>query len=390
MKKGIKVLIIIASVIVVLTVGMLVAAAVNPRVKFLTAVTRFATETLQDPNFIIYDLDFMGICRDYMDGDIEFEGDVIAGDIQEFGYTSSAKVHGVRSFAMKELGAEAAAKVLFIDVGEVDFYAKDKTLYMMIPSFDNLAYSLTTNTDLFMKAPMLNDNLSLKWFKDNIGNFIEFANDIDIRKSGEVLEDENGTISDEFLITIPQGKGEFIWQFLGMDVPDYDINLSMYITRGCQMRRVKVDLGNVVENTVLTVDGTSMGLCILETTLPDNEKTTLLLNRRGDYRYASCIDILGFYNTKDNEVYKLNGVLVYDEAEVGYDVKLKRMKLFKDDELIGQMYFDGNVHTTKITVPPTSTAPIPLDSVKNYEWEELRDNFQGVKDDVMEDVKEKL
>lgn len=390
MKKGIKILITILSILVALIIGSIVFILVNPRAKFLAGTTRFAIETLPDSYFIIYNLDLMEIFRDYMDGDIEFSGDVIAGDIEGFGYTSSAKVHGVRSFDMKELGGVADAKVLFLDVGEVDIYARDKTMYMVVPSFDNLAYSLTTNTDLFWKAPQLNGNLDIEWFTSNAGNFIEFANDMDIEKSGNVLIDEDGTKSDEYLITIPEGKGEFIWELLGMDIPDHDINLSMYITRGCKFRRITIDIGNIVENTVLTVDGLSMGTVITETALPDNEKLTVHMTRRGDYLYASYIDVDFEYDTKDGIKYTGNGVLAYDKTDNGYDIQVKRFKCYKGESLLGQFYFDGNVHTTKVEVPPTSTATIPLESIKNYEWEELRDNFQGFVDDVMEDVKAKL
>ena len=390
MKKALKPLIIILSIIVALIAGTIILVSVNPRVKFLASVVRFTAETLPDSGFLLYDLDIMGVCRDYADGDIEFEGDVIAGDIEGFGYTSSAKVHGVRSFNMREVGAIAMSKVLFIDVGEVDVYAKDNTVYMIVPSFDNLAYSLTVNTDLFMKAPMLNGNLDVDWFTDNAGNFIEFSNDIDIEKTGNVYTDDDGTKSDEFKMIIPEGKGEFIWELLGLDMPDHDIELSMYITPACKTNRIVVDISYLVENTVVTIEGEDMGTCIVEKLLPDNESTTMIIKKRGDYLYANYLDVGGVYNTKDGNVYSATGVIAYDKVDVGYDIQVKRLKAFKDGDLIGEMYFDGNVHTTKVDTEPTSTATLPLDAIKNYSWEELRDNAQGIIDEIMEDVKAKL
>lgn len=390
MKKGIKALIIILSILAVIIIGSLLFVLFNPRAKFLAATARFATGTLSDPGYIAYELDIMSLLRDYVNGDIEFTGDVIASDIEGFGYTSSAAFHGVRSFDKKQVGVNADAKVLFIDVGQVDAYVKDNTIYAIVPSFDNLAYSLTTDADLFWKAPMLNGNLDFDWFKDNISNFIEFANDIDIRESGQTLVDEDGTLSTEYLITIPKGKGEFIWNLLGMDIPDHDINLSMYITRGCKMRRISLDIGNVIPDATLTVDGTNMGTVIITKKLPDNESVTVVAKRRGDYRYASCIDMAMAYNTLKGEVYTGDGVLVYEETDNGYDIQVKRLKIYKDKKLIGQMYFNGNVHPTTIDSDPVATATIPLDSIKNYSWEELRDNFQSILDDVMKDVKAKL
>ena len=390
MKKGVKVLIVILSIIAVLIIGSLLFVIFNPRAKFLAGITRFATGTLSDNDYIGYNLDVMELCREYANGDIEFSGEVIASDIKGFGYTSSAKVHGQRSFDMKELSGTADAKVLFVDVGEVDFYAKDKTMYMIVPSFDNLAYSLTSDADLFYKAPMLNGNLDFAWFKDNISNFIDFANDIDIRESGQTLEDDDGTFSTEYLITIPKGEGGFIWELLGMDVPTEDINLSMYITRSCKIRRISMDISNILPDTRVIVDGTSMGTVIFEKDLPENEKVTVVLIKRGDYKFSNCIDVAMAYNSRDGKVYKGDGILVYEKGDNGYDIQAKRLKFYEDDALIGQMYFNGNVHPTKIETPPVSTAPIPLDSIKNYSWEELRDNFESFINDVTEDVKSKI
>lgn len=390
MRKGIKALIIILSIIVALLIGDLLFVLLNPRAKFLAGVTRFAIETLNDNEYIGYNLDVMELCRDYVNGDIDFSGDVIAGDIKGFGYTSSAKIHGLRSFEMKQMSVIADAKVLFVDVGEVDVFARDKTFYMIVPSFDNLSYSLTTDAELFFKAPMLNGNLDLSWFRDNIGNFIDFASDIDIKESGQTMQDDDGTVSTEYLITIPKGKGEFIWELLGMDIPTEDINLSMYITRACKIRRISLDISDIVPDSYLTVDGTSMGNVIFEKRLPDNEKVTVFLTKRGDYRYSNYIDIGLFYNSRDGKVYRGDGVLVYEKGSNGYDVQVKRLKFYEDETLIGQVYFNGNVHTTKCETEPVSTATIPLDSIKNYSWEELRDNFDSFINDVTEDIKSKI
>lgn len=390
MKKGVKALIIILCIIAALLIGGLFFVLLNPRAKFLAGITRFAMGTLNDNDYIAYDLDVMELCRDYVNGDIEFSGDVIAGDIKGFGYTSSANIRGVRSFQMKQMSVSADAKVLFVDVGEVDVFAKDKTMYMIVPSFDNLAYSLTTDADLFYKAPMLNGNLDLAWFEENIGNFIDFANDIDIEESGQILQDDDGTVSTEYLITIPKGKGEFIWELLGMDVPTEDINLSMYITRTCKIRRISLDISSVVPNSNLTVDGTSMGNVIFEEMLPDNEKVTVFLSKRGDYRYSNYIDVGIVYNSRDGKLYKGDGVIAYDKGNNGYDLQVKRLKFYEDDALIGQIYFNGNVHPTKCESEPVSAATVPLDSIKNYSWEELRNNFESFINDVTEDVKSKI
>ena len=390
MKKRTKVLIVILAILVVTFIGSLIFVVVSPRAKFLASQVRVATESLGDPHFIIYNLDIMDVCRNYLNGDIEFEGDVIAGDIKGFGYTSSAKVHGVRCPKKRELGATAQAKVLFLDVGEVDVFAKDETVYMIVPSFDNLAYSLDTGVDLFMRAPDLNGNLSVDWFVSNIGNFIDFANSITFDKTGEVLEDEDGTVSDEYKITIPVGEGKFIWDLLGYDMPEDDITFSMYISKMCKIRRIVVDISKFVDDTVVTVDGFALGTVIVESELPDNEHLTITATRRGDYLYASYIDFSFVYNTKDGNVYSGDGVFSYEKVDDGYDIQIKRLKAYKDGSLIGQVYFDGNVHPTTVQTNPTQSATVPLDSIKKYEWVELRDNAQAVIDDIMEDVKAKL
>ncbi len=390
MKKGIKALIIIASIFAAIIISSFLFAVFNPRVKFLVGIARFAVEELNDSSFIGYNLDIMELCRDYANGDIEFDGDLIASDIEGFGYTSSAVIHGVRCFDKKQMSVKADAKVLFVDVGEVDFYAVDKTMYLIVPSLQNLAYSLTSDADLYPKAPMLNGNLSGEWFADNMGNFIEFANDIEIEETGEKLVDDDGTVSYEYAITIPTGKGEFIWQLLGMEVPKENIEFSMYITRGCKIRRINMDIDNVLPDAFVTVDGVSMGNVTLTKKLPDNEKVTVLLVKRGDYLYSNCIDVAFQYDTKDGNVYTGNGAVVYGKNNDGYDIQVKRLKAYKDGALIGQAYINGRVTTTNIEYEPISDAPIPLDSIKNYEWEELRDNMDQFLKDVTEDVKEKI
>ena len=390
MKKGVKALIIIASILAAIIISGVLFVVFNPRAKFLVGIARFAIEELNDSSFIGYNLDIMELCREYANGDIEFNGDLIASDIEGFGYTSSALIHGVRSFDKKQMSVKADAKVLFVDVGEVDVYAVDKTMYMIVPSLQNLAYSLTTEANLYPKAPMLNGNLSGEWFADNMGNFIEFANDIEIDKTGEKLVDDDGTVSYEYDITIPTGKGEFIWQLLGMEVPEENIEFSMYITRGCKIRRISTDIDSLIPDASVVVDGTSMGNVILTMKLPDNEKATVMLVKRGDYLYSNCIDVAFQYDTKDGNVYTGNGAVVYGKNDNGYDIQVKRLKAYKDDALIGQAYINGRVTTTHIDNDPISDTPIPLDSIKNYEWEELRDNMDQFLKDVTEDVKEKI
>ena len=390
MKKGIKALIIIASILAAIIISGVLFVVFNPRAKFLVGIARFAIEELNDSSFIGYNLDIMELCREYANGDIEFNGDLIASDIEGFGYTSSALIHGVRCFDRKQMSVKADAKVLFVDVGEVDFYAVDKTMYMIVPSLQNLAYSLTTEANLYPKAPMLNGNLSGEWFADNMGNFIEFANDIEIDKTGEELVDDDGTVSYEYFITIPTGKGEFIWQLLGMEVPSENIQFSMYITRGCKIRRISTDIDSLIPDASVVVDGTSMGNVILTMKLPDNEKATVMLVKRGDYLYSNCIDVAFQYDTKDGIVYTGNGAVVYGKNDNGYDIQVKRLKAYKDGALIGQAYINGRVTTTNVEYEPISDAPIPLDSIKNYEWEELRDNMDQFLKDVTEDVKEKI
>ena len=60
MKKGVKALIIIASIFAAIIISSLLFAVFNPRVKFLVGIARFAVEELNDSSFIGYNLDIMG------------------------------------------------------------------------------------------------------------------------------------------------------------------------------------------------------------------------------------------------------------------------------------------------------------------------------------------
>ena len=230
----------------------------NPRARMLLSVIYFMQDTLKDPAYIAYHIDIMELCQDYFNGDISFEGKAYLNDIKNFKYSSSMDISGERSFAQKKLSIISDMDVLTLNVGEMDFYMNPNTVYFMVPMLDNLSYAMTTSNTYFKKAPELTHDIDQEWFHDNFSNIIELTRQIQIEETGKTRTDSDDVKSHEYLVTIPEGSGGFIWELLGMDTPDYDIRVSLYLTDLCRMSRMEVDLSDITEGASMIIDGTDV------------------------------------------------------------------------------------------------------------------------------------
>ena len=132
------------------------------------------------------------------------------------------------------------------------------TVYFMVPMLDNLSYAMTTSNTYFKKAPELTHDIDQEWFHDNFSNIIELTRQIQIEETGKTRTDSDDVKSHEYLVTIPEGSGGFIWELLGMDTPDYDIRVSLYLTDLCRMSRMEVDLSDITEGASMIIDGTDV------------------------------------------------------------------------------------------------------------------------------------
>ena len=230
----------------------------NPRARMLLSVIYFMQNTLKDPAYIAYHIDIMELCQDYFNGDISFEGKAYLNDIKNFKFSSSMDISGERSFAQKKLSIISDMDVLTLNVGEMDFYMNPNTVYFMVPMLDNLSYAMTTSNTYFKKAPELTHDIDQEWFHDNFSNIIELTRQIQIEETGKTRTDSDDVKSHEYLVTIPEGSGGFIWELLGMDTPDYDIRVSLYLTDLCRMSRMEVDLSDITEGASMIIDGTDV------------------------------------------------------------------------------------------------------------------------------------
>ena len=129
------------------------------------------------------------------------------------------------------------------------------TVYFMVPMLDNLSYAMTTGNTYFKKAPELTHDIDQEWFHDNFSNIIELTRQIQIEETGKTRTDSDDVKSHEYLVTIPEGSGDFIWELLGMDAPDYDIRISLYLTGLCRMSRMEVDLSDITKGASMIIDG---------------------------------------------------------------------------------------------------------------------------------------
>ena len=85
----------------------------------------------------------------------------------------------------------------------------------MVPMLDNLSYAMTTSNTYFKKAPELKHDIDQEWFHDNFSNIIELTRQIQNEETGKTRTDSDEVKSHEYLVTIPEGSGGFIWELLG-------------------------------------------------------------------------------------------------------------------------------------------------------------------------------
>ena len=97
-------------------------------------------------------------------------------------------------------------------------------------------------------------DIDQEWFHDNFSNIIELTRQIQIEETGKTRTDSDDVKSHEYLVTIPEGSGDFIWELLGMDAPDYDIRISLYLTGLCRMSRMEVDLSDITKGASMIID----------------------------------------------------------------------------------------------------------------------------------------
>lgn len=354
----------------------------NPRVRMLLSVVHFAEQTLESPAYLAYDIDICDLIHQYINGEIKISGKAGLLHVPDFDVSMSATLEAVRSFPQKRFAVTALFNVLWLEAGEVEVYAEDETIYLLVPMLDNLEKAFPTGINLFMKLPDLTSDLNHEWFRDSASDILELMQEIQIEETGNRLVDEDGTESEEFVITIPEGSGQFIWELLGMEEPDYDVTVSVYLTAGNCLRRMTVDLSEVLEGASFMVDGKGVGKAVFTYALPDEEAVEITFLRNPAYH--RWMDIEAAYYANTGETYTVSAALKWEESEKGFSVHVNDILFACDGKSLGEAYFVGEVEPIEETEDVFEGKASWLYGLQETDWRRIRTDAAGLIEEMLE------
>lgn len=380
-----KIILTISCVILAVLLAATLFSVNNPRVRLFLSVINFAEKTLNDPAYFLYDIDIMELFRDYGNSDTAIQGKLGLSKMKKLKSSVYMNVDAKRSFSQKRMASNSTIDILWLEAGNLDLYAEKDTVYFVVPILGDFGYAFPTGLNLFLKMPELTSDINREWFHDNLTNIITFMGEISIEETGEFLPDADGNPCAEFVITIPEGSGMFIWDLLGMDYPTYDVVVSMFLTSDNYMRQMKIDLSDVMPGATVVIDGEKADTMILTYELPENEKVEMTLVRNPDH--TNYIDALTTYYTNVNTQYSVTSVINWEKIENGFSLYLKDMKIFCDKEQLAQGYFKGSV--MKLNKEPDVFQGMDeyLYGLEALDWRKVRDDTETFINDVLDNIK---
>lgn len=357
----------------------------NPRVRLLMNTINFTEKTLKNPAYLFYGIDVMELFHKYFNANVSIEGDMSVYEVKNLGFSFGLAVDATRSFEQKKFESIARTKILGIDAGVTNFYVDDEIIYLLIPSMD-LSFAFPTGQELFQKMPDLTHDINREWFHDNAKNIFEFTGQIKIEETGDFIRETNGEKSVEYKITIPEGCGAFMWELLGMDMPDYDVVVSMYLNSRNELRRMEIDLSHVMEGAKVVLDGTDVGTLIVYSQLPDGEKSHMVMTRAADKK--NTMDFETIYDTNQDVHYTMKGSFSWTKDDSGFDVKMKDMEVLHGGDTLAKVNFNGKVKILKQEPVFYSDSDGKLQLIKRLDWKEIRDDVDGFTKEIMDKLKD--
>lgn len=390
-RKSNFILILLAVIIVILGGSIFYVSRTNVRMRLLCNVLHFVTNTLESPSYLLYDVDIMELCRDYGNGDILINGRMGFDGLEQVSSSIYFDVEGSRSFSQKRMESTMDMSLLWIELGELNLYAEDETVYLTAPLLgEEIGYAFPTGQNLFLKMPELSHDLDKEWFQDHTMDIIDFmANDISIVETGEILVDEDGTKSDELVITVPQGTGDFIWELLGMEAPDYDVVTTLYLTSDNHLRRVSVDLSDVLPGASMMIDGEDIGTSYFLYKLPDDEQVTLKMVRNPNYTH--WIDSEAIYSANNGSKYSMTTHITWqEEADGTITLKARDIAIMQDGKQKANGYFSGSIEKASDMEALFVDEEDRLYALEELDWKAVRDDAESFIDDVLSKANLKL
>lgn len=360
--------------------------AKRPRIRMLLSIVHFTENTLNDSGYLLKDIDIMDFFHNYFNATTSITAHASMSQMEKLNSSVNLDIAGKRSFSQKRLRSQASVSLLFLNTGDVDFYAEDETVYFVVPLLGDFGYAFPTGIDLFMKMPDLTSDIDRQWFHDNAANIVTLMQQIGIEETGNTIIDEDNTSSEEYVVTIPEGCGNFIWELLGMDAPDYDVVVSMYLTSQNHMRRMSIDLEHVLPGASLVIDGESVGTMLFTYELPEDEKVEMTMVRNPNNRHR--FDASMTYYTNVSDVFTMSSYITWEQEEAGFSFQIKNMEVYKNDSMLAKGYFKGNVLPQKEKEDVFEGNSDYLYSLEALDWHEVRNDTESFINDIIDKIKE--
>ncbi len=388
MKK--KTLRIIVIVVVALAIIAKAELTFNPSARLLASIINFSESTLNNPDYLAYNIDLKDLFINYTNADIEYSGNAYIKKLEGFPYSINGTIKGQRSTNQKKFSCKSDLDVLVMDVGSVDFYAKDQTVYLSAPILGGLAYGFDTDSNLFLEAPDLTNDINHEWFHNNKKNIFNFVRNIDIKKTDVVYVDEDGTKCDELKITIPQGEGKFIWDLLGMDIPDHDINCSVFLDKHNHTRNITFDLSYKTKGAYISISGKNFSTIELLSPLPDNEKVVATIKRNGENNYTNSFVNNITYTTNLGKKYSMDFNMLMNFVDDGIKFEATDVTIKNDDLVLAQGYVNGRVATVENMGDVFENAGVDLSDVEVIDWDTIKNDTASFIDDAISQARENV
>lgn len=387
MKKKLRITIIILFALVIFIKAEL---DFNPSVRVLSSVIHFSETTLNSPDYLAYNVDLKDLFRNYTNADTRYSGKAYIKKVKGFPYSISGSIKGERSPEQKKFSCKSNLDVLVLDVGELDIYAQDETIYLVAPLLGDISYGFDTGNNLFLKAPNLNNDINKEWFHNNKKNIWNFVRSIGIEKTGEKYVDEDGTESSEFQITIPQGEGDFIWELLGIQAPDHDIKCSIFLDRFNHTRKLVFDLSYKTKGAYISIYGKNLSTMELYAPLPDNELVVSTIKRNGETTYTNSFTDSITYYASTGDVYSINCGVLLNYIDDGIKMEATDIIVAKNKDTLAEGYMKGKIKTVENMGDVFENADADLSSVTVIDWNTIKNDTASFVDDVISKARENV
>lgn len=381
--RGLKVFILLACFLLVFAKAKLDS---SPNLQLLVSVLHFSESTLKNPDYLAYDIDLMDLFQNYFNSDVSYSGSLSVKDIQGFDFSVTGDISGERSCSQKKMSCEADLRAVVLTLGEMDLYADTNMIYFMVPLLgDDVAFAFDMESDLFKKGPEFTSDISREWFHDNAMNIVNFLRSIEITETADTYVTDDGEETTGYHMTIPKDQGQFIWDLIGMDSPDYDMEMTIYLDKHYHTQKLVFDLSHSIDGASLSILGENSSTAVMYVPLPDDEEAIMTITRNGDVKYTNSFDCEMVYNANNGKVYTMTSNIVINFSEDSAKTEVKDIVLKEDNITLCTAFTEARI--TKESGLKNIFRDLDeasLIEIERLDWKQVRDDTEDFAKELIE------